>query len=154
MNRISVAPRAFSSAIGCRRGTPGAQHRVDEKTALPFKFWWQLRVVAHRLESLFVAVEAEMTHPCSGNEAGDPLDHAETRSQNGHDHQPVFPDAKVSHRFERGLEGYLLAGQVARDLDGHDHGDLCHQPAKLLVPGAPVPQQRELVAGAVRARSP
>ena len=86
-----------------------------------------------------------MTHSCSGDEAQDPLDHAETCAQDGHDHQPVFPDATVAHGFQRGLERHNLARQVARDFDGHEHGDLCHQPAKLVVSGAPVPQEGEFV---------
>jgi hypothetical protein len=93
-----------------------------------------------------VPVEPDVPNAGGGDEAQDPLHHAQSGAQNGHQRELLAAYRPAAGGFEWRVHGGGLQQKIPGRLVRHEHGDLVHQLLELLGGGRAIAQQRDLVA--------
>ena len=98
-----------------------------------------------RLVGNLVTLHTDVAHASGGHQVEDAVDHAEARTQDGHDGE--FLAGKLFERGggDGGLDLDVFHGQVAHGLVAVKERKLAHELAELVGAGALVAQDRQLV---------
>ena len=141
---VGAAP-LLDQGDGVAGGTAGGQHGIQHQQLAVLAVGGQLAVVLHGLMGFGVAVQADVTNPCGGDQLGHGFHHAQARTQNRHDAQLLAGQLTGRALADGGLDLHLLGGQVAGHLVHHQHGDLVEQLAELLGAGILAAHDGQLV---------
>ncbi len=123
----------------------GGQHRIDGDDIAFGHIGRHLEVVLHRLQSLGVAVQAHGADAGVGHHPQQAIEHAVAGAQDAGKYQLLAVDHRARHLFQWGFDFDLLRRRVARDLIGHQHGQLAQQGAEGGAAGVLVAHQGQLV---------
>ena len=72
------SPRTLERADSRCSTAARSKHRIQNEEIPLCYITWNFEIVVDWLESFVIAIKADMSDPCSGNQTKDSLDHAET----------------------------------------------------------------------------
>src|SRR5450759_4267488 len=108
-----------------RSGAPASRQHGIEQKEIPFRgIAGYLEVVVYRLESIVIAIQADMADACRGHKTRDALDHSKPRTQNGNECEFLSTDAFPRHLFQRCFDQRFLECELACRLICDECGDL------------------------------
>ena len=98
-----------------------------------------------RLVGNLVALHTDVAHASGGYQVEDAIDHAEARTQDGHDGEFLAGELFERGGSDGGLDFDVFHGQVAHGLVAVKKCELAHKLAELVGAGVFVAQDRQLV---------
>jgi len=129
-----------------RSGAPASRQHGIEQKEIPFRgIAGYLEVVVYRLESIVIAIQADMADACRGHKARDALDHSKPCTQNGNECEFLSADAFSRHSLQRCFDRRFLECELACRLICDECGDLVNKLLEDLGRGRAVTKERELV---------
>ena len=135
----------FQKINGRDGASAGGQHGIDHVNHPVGDVLRQLAVVFHGLVGLRVAVQADVTDFCGGDQFHHVVHHAEAGAKDGDDGQLLAGQHPALGSGDGGLHLYLPGGQVAGGLIAHQTGNFADQLAEFLNGGLLVAQNGQLM---------
>ena len=123
----------------------GSQHGIQHQNVTLGDILRQLAEVLHRLQGLFVAVQADEAHLGSGQQGQHTVQHTHAGAQDGHQSQFAACQHLGLCHGDGGLDLHLFQRQIAGSLVAQQRCDLANEVTELLGAGLFVAQQADLV---------
>lgn len=130
---------------GAEDGAASGEHGVDDDDLTFSNIRRHVQIVLHGLEGLFIALDADVADLGDGDESDESVDHTESSAEDGDDAGLATDDVLGVALTHWGSDLVGLEGEVASQLETHEHGDFGEELAEVLGAGGGLADDAQLV---------